>query len=159
MVILITHKIFEEYHFTEDIELAFFITENKQFSPQDLVLKNQRVSQNTFRKRIIERDKKCIVSGANKSICEACHIIPYCDSDDAHIYDINNGLLLRSDIHKLFDDHLVTINHDTCEFIVSSEILNESEYECVNIYHKKHIDGLTPEILDCLRQREYLYVK
>lgn len=149
----------EEHYFAEDIELAFFLTENKEFSQQDLILKEQRVSQNTFRKRIIERDKKCIVSGANKSICEACHIIPYCDSDDAHIYDINNGLLLNRNIHKLFDEHLVTIDPDTCEFIVNPEILSEPDYECINVYHKKHIDGLTPEIIANLRQREYLFAK
>lgn len=149
----------EECYFTEDIALAFLLIENKVFSQQDLVLKNQRISQNTFRKRIIERDKKCIVSGANKSICEACHIIPYCDSDDSHIYDVNNGLLLNRNIHKLFDEHLVTIDPDTCEFIVTPEILNEPEYECISMYHKKHIDGLTPEIITNLRQRENLFNK
>lgn len=154
-----TYAELEECHFAEDIELAFYITETKQFSSQELVLKNQRVAQNSFRKRIIERDKKCIVSGANKSICEACHIIPYCDSDNANIYNINNGLLLNRNIHKLFDDHLVMIDPDTCEFIVTSEILNEPDYECINIYHKKYIDGLTPEIIANLRQREYLYMK
>lgn len=148
-----------ENYFPEDIELAFFLTESKEFSKQDLVLKDQRVYQNTFRKLIIERDKKCIVSGANKSICEACHIIPYCDSDDIHIYDVNNGILLNRNIHKLFDEHLVTINPDTCEFIVTPEILNESDYDCINVYHKKHIDGLTPEIIANLRQRECLYAK
>lgn len=64
--------------------------------------------QDTFRKNLIARDGKCIVSQKNiPRECEGCHIIPYSEGGD---FSIDNGLLISSTLHKLFDDFIWSIN-------------------------------------------------
>ncbi|MEG0207064.1 HNH endonuclease [Citrobacter sp.] len=54
-----------------------------------------------FRKRIaVLYHLECCVSGAPLIACEAVHLKPFAEDGG---YDNDNGLLLRSDIHKLFD--------------------------------------------------------
>lgn len=65
-----------------------------------------KTKQKKFREKILMRDKKCKLTGAQSFISEAAHIV---EVKDKHlfpwidIYNFNNGILLRSDIHKLFD--------------------------------------------------------
>jgi hypothetical protein len=69
---------------------------------------DKRTKQEQFRKEIIARDEKCIVTQKFESIeCEACHIIPV---EYGGTYDINNGLLINSIHHKTFDKNLWCIN-------------------------------------------------
>ena len=42
-------------------------------------------------------------------VLQACHILPYSQSHDN---SLENGLLLRADIHILFDKKLITIDND-----------------------------------------------
>lgn len=64
--------------------------------------------QDIFRKNLIVRDSKCVVTQKNISReCEACHIIPYAEGGD---FSIDNGLLISSTLHKLFDDFTWSIN-------------------------------------------------
>jgi putative restriction endonuclease len=61
---------------------------------------------------------------------EAAHIYPYALGGP---HEVNNGLLLRADIHKLFDRGYVTITPDY-RFKVSQK-LNE-EFHNGKIYYK-----------------------
>ena len=61
----------------------------------------------------------CIIEG----VLEAAHVVPH--STDTN-YSVTNGLLLRSDIHTLYDLNLIGINGDGKVFI--SLALKESEY-------------------------------
>lgn len=67
--------------------------------------------QSAFRQALLsQRPKRCAISGTNEvTVLEAAHIIPYSEKY-ADRDQPENGLLLRSDIHKLFDAHLITIN-------------------------------------------------
>lgn len=73
-----------------------------------------RRNQSAFRKTLLaQRPNCCAISATNEiTVLEAAHIIPYserfADRDSPE-----NGLLLRSDIHKLFDAHLISINPET----------------------------------------------
>lgn len=54
-----------------------------------------------FRKRMaLVYHLSCCVSGAPLIACEAAHLKPFAEDGG---YDNDNGLLLRADIHKLFD--------------------------------------------------------
>jgi len=73
--------------------------------------KTKRLKQQQFRKLILTRYNKCIIT--NKYIekeCEACHIIPV---EHGGSYDIDNGLLINSCMHITFDDLVWSINPDT----------------------------------------------
>ncbi|WRH68734.1 MAG: HNH endonuclease signature motif containing protein [Planktothrix sp. GU0601_MAG3] len=68
----------------------------------------QRRGQPKFRKELLEAyNYRCAITGCNaEEALEAAHIIPYCETEDNAIY---NGLLLRADIHTLFDLNLIAI--------------------------------------------------
>ena len=94
--------------------------------------------QSVYRKSIIKRFNKCIVSNYDEEICEASHIIPFSESEN---FDVDNGLLLNNILHKLFDKHYWSINPTTLCF----EII---KYSTVNIYNiMKQYDNQCIEIL------------
>lgn len=68
----------------------------------------ERRGQTQFRNRLIKRyGKRCLVTGCTaQAVLEAAHINPYRGEKDNHV---DNGLLLRSDIHTLFDLNLLGI--------------------------------------------------
>lgn len=43
-------------------------------------------------------------------VLEAAHIVPYTDLSGSH--EVTNGMLLRSDFHRLFDRGLVSVTPD-----------------------------------------------
>lgn len=64
----------------------------------------RRPLQHIFRKEVLDRDKKCLVCCAdNYIILEACHIKPYIHCENNEKYDLNNGIALCRNHHKLFD--------------------------------------------------------
>lgn len=86
----------------------------------------QRRGQPQFRKRLLEiYGGRCAVTGCNvEKALEAVHIVPYKGSDTNHI---SNGLLLRADLHILFDCALIAIDPSNMR-IVMSPMLAESSY-------------------------------
>jgi hypothetical protein len=68
-----------------------------------------RRGQPSFRERMLQAyGGRCAMSGCDvKEVLEAAHIIPYQGKETNHI---QNGLLLRADIHTLFDLGLITVN-------------------------------------------------
>lgn len=90
----------------------------------------KRLRQSKFRKELLKAyDNTCAVTGSKVvEILEAAHILPY---DGAHTSVVNNGILLRSDIHDLFDlykdeKRLIGISSDFKIEVHSS--LKDSEY-------------------------------
>lgn len=67
-----------------------------------------RLGQCGFRLLVTEAyDRRCAITGESTlPVLEAAHIIPY-SQEGTH--DVSNGLLLRSDFHKLYDIGLVSI--------------------------------------------------
>lgn len=69
--------------------------------------------------------RRCAVTGSMvDKILEAAHIVPHAEKTD---YKTRNGILLRADIHTLFDEHLLTI--DTRYRVKISKLLRHSEYK------------------------------
>jgi hypothetical protein len=68
----------------------------------------KRRGQEEFRKKLlIAYGKRCAISGWRaKDALEAAHIIPHADGGSM---DVTNGLLLRADLHTLFDLGLLRI--------------------------------------------------
>jgi len=70
-----------------------------------------------FRTGLIERDGVCVVTGTTvdqllngKSLLEAAHIKPLSKCRGEEYYTLDNGLLMRKDVHAMFDCALFTIN-------------------------------------------------
>lgn len=85
-----------------------------------------REGQGKFRTRLLELyDNKCCVTGTSiTNVLDAAHIIPYSEEG---ITEESNGLLLRADIHNLFDDGLIYIDPKTMKIIVD-DVLKSTEY-------------------------------
>ena len=101
--------------------------------------KESREKQGDFRKSLIKKYTCCIISGTRSEYeIEAAHIIPYCEGK--YNFYLNNGLLLKSNLHKTFDKFLWSINPDTfCIEVknISSDILGE-----INDYKNKKVQQL-----------------
>lgn len=82
-------------------------------SPQrpDRVLREitQRRGQPAFRAELLTAyGRRCAITGeAAEDVLEAAHIDPYSDSG---CNDLSNGLILRADVHTLFDLHLLAVD-------------------------------------------------
>ena len=70
-----------------------------------------RLGQGGFRVVVTDAYKRrCAITGESTlPVLEAAHIVPFA-SDGPHV--LSNGLLLRSDFHKLFDMNLITVTPD-----------------------------------------------
>lgn len=105
-----------------------------QFDPSEDARKRmlativQREGQPAFRADLLDAyDRRCVISGcAVEALLEAAHIVPY---RGAHTNVIGNGLLLRADLHKLFDLHLISIDPATLTIQLHHSLL-KSEYAC-----------------------------
>lgn len=89
-----------------------------------------RRGQQKFRDGLRKRyGDECMISGCKViDILEAAHIKPYRNIEDNNQ---QNGLLLRADIHTLFDLDLIGINPESKEIEIH-ESLFDSEYQKLN---------------------------
>jgi hypothetical protein len=63
---------------------------------------------------------RCVISGYDATAAlEAAHIVPY-RGRGSHAPE--NGLLLRSDLHRLFDRHLVTVETDSLKVRLAPQL-------------------------------------
>lgn len=83
-----------------------------------------RDGQDEFRESLFKAyDGKCCITGeSTKETLQAAHIQSYVNKDSHHV---QNGLLLRADLHLLYDNGLLTVDHDY-KVRISKRI--ESEY-------------------------------
>jgi putative restriction endonuclease len=85
-----------------------------------------RLGQGTFRILVTDvYDKRCAVT-REKTLpaLDAAHIQPY---SVAQRHDLQNGLLMRSDLHRLFDKGYLTIDPSERKVLVSKRIKEEFE--------------------------------
>jgi hypothetical protein len=109
-------------------------TATGEFDPDSIEDARQRImarialrqGQPQFRRRLLEAyGKKCAISRCNcEEALEAAHIHPYRGTATNHV---TNGILLRSDLHTLFDLGLIGI--DTASFtVIVSKALKATTY-------------------------------
>lgn len=116
-------------------------------------LTRARLGQGAFRVLVTEiYNRRCSITGERTlPVLEAAHIKPYAKSGP---HKINNGLLLRSDLHKLFDLGYLTI---TLDFHVEVSKRIKKEYENGREYYAIHGKNLTlPSNSKYLPSREYI---
>ncbi|MDZ8184383.1 MAG: pentapeptide repeat-containing protein [Nostoc sp. ChiSLP02] len=109
---------------TKDYKYVEFV---KKLSTLEKIKKQKspppRPGQEEFKKALIEiYGAKCIITGCNiEEVIEAAHIIPYRNQDS---HNIANGLLLRVDLHRLFDKYLLTIHPETRRVLIAPELMD-----------------------------------
>jgi len=112
---------------TEPTEEEKYNNNNKDERPLVNRQIRARRGQKKFRDSLRERyGDICMVTGCTiLDILEAAHISPYRGIKDNHVA---NGLLLRSDIHTLFDLNLLAVEPKTLMIHVHERALPEYEY-------------------------------
>lgn len=102
------------------------ITDAREICLRSIV---QRRGQSEFRNKLLHAyDRKCSISDTDcEQTLEAAHIIPYSEEGSNHI---SNGILLRSDLHTLFDLDLlkITENHT----VIVDQSIESEEYRTFN---------------------------
>jgi len=106
-------------------ELAEAISSEEDARERELRAVFLRRGQGKFRKALLNAyERRCAVTGCTmEDVLEAAHIIPY-KGDDTNRCD--SGLLLRADIHTLFDLGLLWINRKMKVEIAN--VLQHTEY-------------------------------
>lgn len=107
---------------------------NDEFSPSSIEDQRLRVlrssilrrGQPAFRRSLITAyGGRCAISGCRVlDVLEAAHVFPHFDGKTN---DVRNGLLLRADLHTLFDLHLLSVEPETMQVAMSSKLI-ETEY-------------------------------
>jgi hypothetical protein len=149
---------YEKYNITIDM-LLFIAYDIYGYEPiqEQLELKQKRLLQDKFRKDVEKKYKTCIISKKGAGVCEACHIDPFSTCENSKKYDVNNGIFLSADLHKLFDKHLFTVG-ETGKVIMSTQLLSDESYKD---YHK--YDGmklqLNAETLTNLKFHYDIYIE
>lgn len=71
----------------------------------------QRQGQPAFRRELLSAyGRRCAITGCDiEQLLDAAHISPYLGT---HTNEVGNGILLRTDLHLLFDRHLLGIRPD-----------------------------------------------
>ena len=106
------------------------------FSPSSMVDARKKIvaevvrrgGQSKFRSCLIQAyEGKCAITGCDAlDALEAAHITPYMGNDSNHL---QNGLLLRADIHSLFDLGLLAIDPASMKVVLSGQLLETSYAE------------------------------
>src|SRR5438034_990356 len=86
-----------------------------------------RPGQLRFRAILLDAyEARCCVTGSRiTETLEAAHIMPYRGTQYDHV---QNGLLLRADLHRLYDRRLLSVNPRTLRIEVASSLCKYPEY-------------------------------
>lgn len=108
-----------------------------------MISARMRRGQRLFRKNLIDLyGGKCTISGWGPTeVLEAVHIVNHAESGINHT---DNGIILRADLHRLFDSNLFRINPDTFCVDVSSELKDSKYWKLNGRRINKRKDGKDP---------------
>lgn len=98
-----------------------------------------RLGQSIFRVRVLDAyDRACAVTQEHSlPVLDAAHIVPYASGGK---HEVPNGLLLRSDLHRLFDHGYVTVD-EGLRFVVGRRL--RDDFENGHSYYGFHGKRLT----------------
>ena len=129
----------EKYRFYEQATLdqsAFLADDDFSDTPRyrEQVLSRVRLGQGAFRVIVTDAyNRQCAVTGEHTlPVLEAAHIKPFSENGP---HAVSNGILLRSDLHKLYDSGYATITPDY--HLEVSRSLKE-DYNNGKIYYAMH---------------------
>ena len=120
--------------------------------PRLRVTRKQWEREQGFRAEVLAEDKKCVISGEKTAATlDAAHICPVAVSDDD---SIRNGMILRTDIHRLYDRGMFLIDPEDGRVRLNSMDRNLSaEYK--KLLKKARLPGRTLRRVNEALQRRW----
>lgn len=115
------------------------------------VKRKYRRNQSLFRLNMMQLyESTCAISGESVvEVLEAAHIVGHAEAGVNHT---GNGLLLRSDLHRLFDSSLIAIDPISLKVAVSPDLVETKYQKFSGKKLRSRIDGSNPE-------KKYLDIK
>lgn len=91
----------------------------------------QRQGQPRFREQLMEiYDRKYAITRCDvKDVLEAAHIVPYQGANTNHV---SNGIILRADLHILFDEGLLASDSASFKVRLSPVLISSEHYSFLN---------------------------
>lgn len=138
-------------HATADEEVPSIIEAGNDDGSKVAVNRKVRRHQSQFRLNILNLyNGKCAISGESVlEVLEAAHIENHATSGINHT---GNGLLLRSDLHRLFDANKITIHPKSLKIGISSTLKKSTYKSFAGLTLRPRDDGTHPD-------KEYLDLK
>lgn len=123
-------QIMTSNYYTDDENVSEVMNRQKRQTEQ--AIRDQR----NFREKMLHLDKKCVVTGeGTEEALEAAHVISVADGG---LEKENNGILLRADIHNLFDAGLLRIDDWGCVHL--SKKITRDKLSPYNVFDGLPID-------------------
>lgn len=96
----------------------------------------RRIGQQQFRERLLQRyEASCALTGRQpEAVLDAAHLYTYADRP---VHEEEGGLLLRADVHRLFDRLLLTFDPSTWRSRVAPSLL--VRHETLRVLHDREI--------------------
>ena len=133
----------------EDSNQVFENDKNGDLDDERVLISiKNRQGQPLFRSALLRKyDNTCCITGCKVvQILEASHIVPHSLVTD---YDVDNGLLMRSDIHTLFDYNLLRVDIEG-KITVSDELFGTEYMQ----YSGKTVTGeFTESMIENMKKR------
>lgn len=138
------------------------LNKNGYFDPDGIIDTRPRVARETacrqgqpaFRRELLKAyGERCAITGCDQQqVLDAAHIIAYSGPETNHV---QNGLLLRTDIHTLFDLRLIAIDTASMTVLVHHS-LEGTEYELLSglPLRQPATESQSPNKIALDRQRE-----
>jgi hypothetical protein len=118
----------------------------------------RRQGQPKFRRALLDAYRgQCAISGwAVTQVLEAAHILPY---RGAHSNPVSNGVLLRSDLHMLFDQGLIDIDPETYKVAIAPDLMGTPYEEFSGKRIQLPADRSSWPDSSCIRKRAEMKLK
>ena len=109
------------------------------------------IGQPEFRRILLKAyNERCCISGTGPSeVLEAVHILEH---SQYGINETQNGLLLRSDLHCLFDSGLLRIEPSTLQVHIADSLVETDYWKLNGVQLRPRVDG-SHISTDYLKQR------
>jgi hypothetical protein len=138
----------------EQVDIGEAVNDNPENRVQVSV--RQRKGQKKFRDKLLSvYDETCVISGCLvKEVLHACHINPH---SAAGINISSNGVILRADIHDLFDLNLIAIEPESLTIKISESLAGTEYFQYHNKTLKNRNDGKKPS-REALQERWDIFI-
>jgi hypothetical protein len=121
-------------------------------------LMKARRGQGVFRSEVVALWQSCAVTGCSLlRILAASHIVPWKTANNAERLDLFNGLLLTPNLHRLFDEFLISFNDDRSMLV--SKSLDGEMRKAFGISARYKLRLVKREMLPYLRRHRKLFLE
>ncbi len=145
-------KVLESINLTEGLDIYGGNDDNMP-PAYNYCMQRTRIGQSAFRLNVAEAySNKCAISGESAlPTLQAAHIKPYSESGSNNL--TTNGILLRSDLHRLYDKGYIAITEDY-KVKVGQRLSTEFNSEYYKMYDGKELS--MPSSIDDYPSKEFL---